>query len=119
MIQNYISLNSPDSCARSSRQAIRTELAGKLVYDNPQVFQRMGLDRVPPDFVDSCTRTFNQSLGYAKAKLLEITNAAAGKSEYILDAEDDDPNQEGKKAEEKKMYPHLVCLFYCINGPLI
>ncbi len=36
MMQNFMALDSPDSDARSSRIALKDELVGKLVFDDPQ-----------------------------------------------------------------------------------
>jgi hypothetical protein len=117
MTQNFISLDSPDSVARSSRLAIKTELIGKLAFDDPAVFQHLGLNRVPFAFVDSCTKALkvDEKCDHAQNALRVVTNAAAGKGDEDLEADEDDPEGQGKKvkkkAEEKKMYPHLVCFF--------
>lgn len=55
------------------------------------IFQRLGLDRVPLAFVNSCrTAVFYQRLGHVQAKVRKTRNAAAGKSVDVLDAEVDD-----------------------------
>jgi hypothetical protein len=116
MVQNYTSLNSPESGARSSRMAIKDELVGKLVFDDPRVFQRLALDRVSPDFVDKCVQALqtDQKLLDAKRELQKITSTAAGKSPEELEEEEDVEDTVGKrtvkkKVEEKKMYKPLVC----------
>jgi hypothetical protein len=114
MLQNYMSLDSPDSDARSSRVAIKGELVGKLVSDDPRVFKRLGLDRISPQFVTSCAEAFitNQQLLSARGKLEKITATATSKSMQELEAEVTDSlgvQKFKKKVDEKKMYKPLVC----------
>ncbi|KAF8191385.1 hypothetical protein BJ912DRAFT_925336 [Pholiota molesta] len=86
---NYMSLDSPNSDARSSRVTIKDELVGKLVFDDPRVFKCLGLDRISPQFVTSCTEAFitNQQLLSARGELEKITTTATGKSIQELEAE--------------------------------
>jgi len=114
-MQNFMSLDSPDSDARSSRIALKDELVGKLVFDDPGVFKRLALDRVSPQFVASCAQAFttDQDLLDARRELDNITAAAIGKPVEELEADDEVPDSSGirkveKKAEEKKMYKPLV-----------
>ena len=115
MLQNFMSLESPDSDARSSRIALKDELAGKLVFDDPGVFKRLALERVSPQFVANCVQSFttNQNLLDARRELDKITAAAIGKPVEELEADDDVHDFFGirkvkKKVEEKKMYKPLV-----------
>lgn len=53
-LQNFVSVNSPYSDkTRSSREAIKVELDGKLRFDDPSVFERLGIDRLSANFVDA------------------------------------------------------------------
>ena len=53
-----MSLESPDSDARPSRIALKGELAGKLLFDDPGVFKCLALDRISPRFVAQCAQSF-------------------------------------------------------------
>jgi len=112
IVQNYVSLDSPESGARTSL-AIKDELAGKLVFDDPRVFIHLALDRVSSQFVDQCAQLpeTDQKLVDARRELQKITTPAAGKNP---EEEEDIGNSFGKrmrkkKVEEKKMYSPLVC----------
>jgi hypothetical protein len=91
MIQNFMSLDSPDSGARSSRIALKDELVGKLVFDDPRVFKRLALNRVSPQFVAECAQalTTDQDLLDARRELDKITAVATGKLVEDLEAEDE------------------------------
>ncbi|KAF8806652.1 hypothetical protein BYT27DRAFT_7191214, partial [Phlegmacium glaucopus] len=69
-----MSLDSPDSDARSSI-ALEDELVGRLVFDDPRVFNRLALDRVSRQFVASCAQAFttDQVLLDARCELDRIT----------------------------------------------
>jgi hypothetical protein len=115
MLQNYMSLESPDSDARYSRIALKDELVGKLVFDDPRVFKRLYLDRVSSQFVAKCARAFttDQDLLGARRELDKITAAAIGRPIEELEADDEIHDSFGtrkvkKKVEEKKMYKPLV-----------
>ena len=115
MLQNFMSLESPDSDARSSRIALKDELASKLVFDDPGAFERLALDRVSPQFVANCAKSFttNQDLFDARRELDKITAAAISKPVEELEADDDVHNsfrirEVKKNVEEKKMYKPLV-----------
>jgi hypothetical protein len=115
MIQNFMSLDSPDSDARSSRIALKDELVGKLVFDDPRVFNCLALDRVSPQFVAKCAQALktDQDLLDARRELDKITAAAIGKPVEDLEADDEVDDSWGirkvkKKVEEKKMYKPLV-----------
>jgi hypothetical protein len=115
MFQNYMLLNSPESGARSSRLAIKDELAGKLVFDDPRVFNRLGINQIPPQLVENCTLSFQTDLNLvaARRELEAIVASAIGKPIEFLEAEDDVHDSYGStrvknKVEEKKMYSPLV-----------
>lgn len=111
--QNLMAVGTPYSDTRSSRSAIKTELAGKLHFDDPRVFSRLGLEEVPTTFVTLCLKTFNSANEDAIAQLQRLSNAADGKTmeqlEPLFPLEDQDgEDNPRKKREEVKMYPHLV-----------
>ena len=115
-LQNFMSLESPDSDARSSRIALRDELVGKLVFDDDRVFKRLALDRLSPEFVEKCAHAFetDQDLLDAKRELEKVVAAAIGKPIEELEADEDIQDSFGirkvkKKVEAKKMYKPLVC----------
>jgi hypothetical protein len=91
MMQNFMSLDSPDSDARSSRIALKDELVGKLVFDDPRVFKRLAVDRISPQFVANCVQAFttNQDLVDARRELDKITAAAIGKPFEELETDDE------------------------------
>ncbi|PPQ67748.1 hypothetical protein CVT26_007035 [Gymnopilus dilepis] len=111
--------------AKASRLAIAQELKGHLAFDDPSVFRRLKLDRVPNDVVDQCWESMrnNPTILSAKAKLEEIARAAAGKKEEVdLPPGDDDSPSTGsqsstnKTADEVKMYGPLRAIFQFIEG---
>ena len=110
-----MSLDSPDSDARSSRIALKDELVGKLVFDDPRVFKRLALDRISPQFVASCAQVFttDQNLLDSRRELEKITAAAKGRPVEELEADDEVHDSFGipkvkKKVGGKKMYKPLV-----------
>ena len=109
MLQIFMSLESPDSDARSSHIALKDELVGKLVFDDPRVFKRLDLDRVSYQFVANCARAFttDQDLLGARRELDKISAAAIRRSVEELEADDEIHDSFGirkvkKKVEEKK-----------------
>ena len=114
MLQNFMSLEFPNSDARS---LLKDELAGKLVFDDPGVFKRLALDRVSPHFVTNCAQSFatDQDLLDARRELDKITAAAIGKPVEELEADEEPEADEElydspgfRKDEEKRMYKPLV-----------
>jgi hypothetical protein len=91
MLQNFMSLDSPDSDARSSRIALKDELVGKLVFDDARVFKRLALGHISSQFVASCAQAFatDQDLLDARLELDKITAAAIGKPIEELEADDE------------------------------
>jgi hypothetical protein len=115
MLQNFMSLDSPDSDARSSRIALKDELVGKLVFDDPRVFKRLALDRVSSQFVADCAQAITTDLHLfeARRELEKLIAAAVGKPIDELEGYDEIHDSFGmrkvkKKVEEKKMYKPLV-----------
>lgn len=115
MLQNFMSLESPDSDARSSRIALKDELVGKLVFDDPRVFKHLDLDRISSQFVATCAQAFttDQDLLDARHELEKITAAAIGRPVEELEADDEVHDSFGirkvkKKVEGEKMYKPLV-----------
>jgi hypothetical protein len=109
-----MSLESPDSDARSSRITLEDGLVGKLVFDDPQVFKRLALDRVSPQFVANCAQSFttdqdllDQDLLDARRELDTITAAAIVEE---LEADDEVHDFFGirKNVEDKEMCKPLV-----------
>jgi hypothetical protein len=85
MLQNFMSLESPDSDARSSRIALKDELVGKLVFDDPRVFKRLALDRISHQFVANCAQAFTTDQDLLDAD----TAAAISKAIEELEADDE------------------------------
>jgi hypothetical protein len=79
-----------DSDARSSCIALKDELVGKLMFDDPGVFKCLALDRISPQFVAQCAESFttDQDLLDARRELDNITAAAIGKPVEELEADD-------------------------------
>ena len=115
-LQNFVSLNSHSDNTRSSRDAIKVELAGKLNFGDHHVFQRLGVDQLSTTFVDACVASMQQnpSVQDAKTMLNNIVANASGKPEAELEAEGDNediatkPQTKASKARERKMYGPLV-----------
>ena len=110
-----MSLESPDSDARSSRIALEDELVGKLVFDDPRVFKRLALDRVSPQFVANCAQSFttDRDLLDARRELDKITTATIGRPVEELEADDEVHDFFGirkvkNNVDEKKMCKPLV-----------
>ena len=90
-LQNFVSVNAPNSDLRSSRDAIKDELVGKLQFDVSSVFDCLGVDEVPERLVEACVASLSRDVEVqkAKARLMELAST----------------NVE----EIQKMYPPLVC----------
>ncbi|KAF8147890.1 hypothetical protein B0H34DRAFT_834054 [Crassisporium funariophilum] len=97
LLQNFMSLDSPNSVARSSRIALKDELAGKLVFDDARAFAT------------------DQDLLNARRELDKITAAAIGNPIEEMEADDEIHESFGirtvNKREEKKMYKPLSSIF--------
>jgi hypothetical protein len=50
--------NLVESHVGSNRDAIKADLLGKVVYDDPAVFKRLRVDQVDNDFVARCLASF-------------------------------------------------------------
>ena len=124
-LQNFVSANSLYSDkTRSSREAIKAELAGKLYFDDSSVFKRLGMDHLSATFVDACVASFQQnaSVQDARTKLDKLVANSSQKSEAELEAEGNDEGVTTKsktrpsKVREKQMYSPLVRSFQLGDG---
>lgn len=110
--KNYVPLDTPFSGTRESRSAIKTELSGKLVFNDTTVFDRLGTDSISAVFVARCADSFssNSKIVAAISELQSLAKAADSKSIEQLEREvtDEDGSRKKKKRDEPKMYPHLV-----------
>ena len=98
--------------------ALKDELVGKLVFDDPRVFKRLALDRVSPQFVANCAHSFttDQDLLDARRELDKITAAAIDRPVEELEADDEVHDSFGirkvkKNVDEKKS----INLWYVID----
>ncbi|KAF8579186.1 hypothetical protein K439DRAFT_413543 [Ramaria rubella] len=87
--EKLISIHSPGAKPGSSHEAIKTELDGKLIFDDERVFRRLGIDCIQNTFIDACLASLNNDGGIQRSKQL---------LDSLLLAKSDD---------EKKMYPPL------------
>jgi len=110
--QNFLPMDAPDSNCRSSRSAIKTELPDKLVFDDVDVFRRLGISQVPEVLVNACMNSFHSANAVSIKELQRITAAAEGKDLDELEAGitvvDDNGEKKKMRRKETKMYPHLV-----------
>ncbi|KAF8579377.1 hypothetical protein K439DRAFT_1416273 [Ramaria rubella] len=91
--KKLISIHSPGAKPGSSREAIKTELDGKLIFDDERVFRRLGIDCVQNTLVDECLASFNSDSNIRSCKKI---------LDSLLLAKSDD---------EKKMYTPLFTIF--------
>ncbi|GLB41537.1 hypothetical protein LshimejAT787_1001370 [Lyophyllum shimeji] len=110
-----------ESKAGSSRNAVKADLADKIVYDDPAVFRRLRTHQVDDNFVASCAASF-QAVNADDIKTLKgVAARASNRKVEELEEEEaadkaSDPKKEEKSgnhgsAEEKKMYKPLMRLF--------
>ncbi|KDR76948.1 hypothetical protein GALMADRAFT_246089 [Galerina marginata CBS 339.88] len=121
MFQNYMSLNSPESGVRSSRLAIIDELAGRLLFDDPRVFDRLGVNKILQELVENCSVAFqtDPNLVAAKQEIEAIVASATSKPIEILEAEDDVHDSYGTKRvnnKERKMYGPMTTIFQHVEN---
>ncbi|KAF8966884.1 hypothetical protein BDZ97DRAFT_2057176 [Flammula alnicola] len=107
-----------ESNVGSSRDAIKADLVGKIVYDDPAVFMRLRLDEVNNNFVAICAASLKVENTDDINLLKELAEKASQKLPEVEEANDkaNDPNKERRSgnhgsAEEKRMYDPLVRLF--------
>ena len=107
-----------DSEFETSRNAVKADLVGKIVYDDKNVFRRLRINDVNNDFVAACARSFEQANEADIKLLIDLAQQASKKANEILEQEEitdkvGDVNKQEKSgnhgsAEEKKMYKPLV-----------
>jgi len=113
-------LNHPiESNVGSSREAIKVDLASKIVYDDPSVFRRLRVHGVDDDVVAKCASTLNFLYVSDISLIKELAEQALKKSHDTLGVEEtsdkrSNNNKEEKSGnqesvEEKRMYDPLVC----------
>jgi len=111
--------NLVESHVGSNRDAIKADLLGKVVYDDPAVFKRLRVDQVDNDIVARCLASFKTAKSGDINTLLELVGNASKKTPDDLEKEEnEDKAGDTKKeerggnhgsTEEKKMYDPLVC----------
>ncbi|KIM71242.1 hypothetical protein PILCRDRAFT_758525 [Piloderma croceum F 1598] len=110
-----------ESHVGTSRDAIKADLVGKIVYDDPAVFRRLYIERVSIYLVTSCAASFKAKNAEDIKLLKDLVERASKKTPEALELEEinDTANDLNKQetsgnhgsAEEKKMYDPLVRLF--------
>ena len=111
--------NLVESHVGSNRDAIKTDLLNKIVYDDPAVFKRLRVDEVDSGFVARCEASFKAANSVDIDTLLMLVEKASKKTPDQLEQAEiedkaSDPKKEEKSGnhgsvEEKKMYDPLVC----------
>ena len=107
-----------ESNVGSSHEAIKVDLASKIVYDDPSVFRRLRVDKVDDDLVATCASALKFLYANDISLLKELAEQASRKSPDALEVEEvgdkrSDNNREEKSGnhgsvEEKKMYDPIV-----------
>ncbi|KAF8908625.1 hypothetical protein CPB84DRAFT_1843510 [Gymnopilus junonius] len=104
-----------------SLDAIKQELRGHQVFDDPCVFERLHINRTSSEFVDRCKTGFydDPRVVGAKQKLEGIVTAAREMRKETTDDEDEDSVADRKarvrKARVRKMYKPLSTIFEYIE----
>ena len=118
-----------ESHVGTSRDAIKANLVGKIVYDDPAVFRRLYIERVSTNLVTSCAASFKVKNVEDIKLLKDLVERASKKTPEALELEEinDTANDLNKQetsgnhgsAEEKKMYDSLVrnTLSECLPFP--
>jgi len=121
----HLKSNTPNHLVEShvgtSRDTIKVDLVGKIVYNDLAVFRRLRVERVSTDLVMACAASFNAENKEEIKLLKELVERASMKTPEALELEEindmaNDLSKEEKSgnhgsAEEKKMYDPLVHLF--------
>jgi len=112
-----------ESNVDSSRGAIKADLAGKIVYDDPNVFRRLRVCAHEDRLVNRCAESLKTDYAVDIKLLKELVAKASFKSVEKLEQEEkeDKANDQEKNrrsgnhgsVEEKKMYAPLVRLSRC------
>lgn len=101
----------------SSLALVKQELQNKIVYDDPSVFQRLGIHNhhpQPSNFVQACAASVEINCADMIESLKKTCGRADGRDETVLEKEEKLDNVEEKTSgnhgtkEEKEMYPPLV-----------
>ncbi|KAG5650556.1 hypothetical protein H0H81_011827 [Sphagnurus paluster] len=112
-----------ESNVDSDRAAIKIDLVGKIVYDDPAVFRRLRIDGVSDGFTVTCSASLKAENAQDIGLLKDVVANASKKSPEVLEAEEEadkgaEPVTTREKrsgnrgcAEEKKMYDPLVGSF--------
>jgi len=110
-----------ESNVDSSRGAIKADLAGKIVYDDPNVFRRLRVCAHEDRLVNRCAESLKTDYAVDIKLLKELVAKASFKSVEKLEQEEkeDMANDQEKNrrsgnhgsVEEKKMYAPLVRMF--------
>ena len=118
-----------ESHVGTSRDAIKADLVGKIVYDDPAVFRRLYIERVSANLVTSCAASFKAKNADDIKLLKDLVERASKKTPEALELEEinDTVNDLNKQetsgnhgsAEEKNMYDPLVrnTLSECLSFP--
>ena len=108
------------SSHENSLQTIAQELSGRLVFDDPRVFDRLQLTRVSDDLVAKCCIGLqnDRRVADAKERLLGLARASSELEEDESEEElIDDPEiglfYDHSFKKESKMYQPLVNDFHC------
>jgi len=126
-IQTFITMSSTnlntlnhlvESKVGTSRNAIKADLVGKIVYDESSVFRRLRVDQFDDNFVATCAASFKAANANDINTLKGLAERASQKLPDVLEIEEandkaGDTNKEERSgnhgsAEEKKMYDPLV-----------
>jgi len=109
------------SNTNSSRDAIKADLAGKILYDDPTVFARLRVDEHATCFVTNCAESLKADFADEIALLKELVETASKRLPDKLEQEEkvdamtdrDTETRSGNhgSVEEKKMYLPLVRIF--------
>lgn len=108
----------PTSDVNSSRNALKSDLIDKIVYDDPSVFRRLFLENVDDRLVKSCAASFQATNRDDIDTLKDVSNKTSKRTVEDLELEEkndklSDTNKEETSgnhgsAEERRMYDPLV-----------
>ena len=84
-----------------SHEAIKVDLASKIVYDDPSVFRRLRLDKVDDDLVTTCASALKFLYANDISLLKELAEQASRKSPDALEVEEVGDKRSDNNREEK------------------
>lgn len=98
---------------KESRQALRATLEGKISYNHDRVFARLGVNHIDDALASEFARALIQNLTVEVEALKVLANQASAPSRKFAknigsSAIDTSGQVKNPKAQELKMYPHLV-----------